>query len=122
MFTPVSTALGQVKAGKLRTLGVTTPQRVPLAPEIPTIAEAGLPGFEARAWYGIVASSRVPRDIVLKPNTQINELLKNPQFRDALITRGAVPMGGSVDDFVKLLKSEVQKYAAVVKASGIRAD
>jgi tripartite-type tricarboxylate transporter receptor subunit TctC len=122
MFTPVSSALGQVKAGKLKALGVTSPQRVPLAPELPTIAESGLPGYEARAWYGIVASSRVPRDIVYKLNAQINELLKSPQFRDALITRGAVPMGGSVDDFGKFLKSEVQKYAAVVKASGIRAD
>ncbi len=122
MFTPVSTALGQVKAGRLKTLGVTTPQRVPLAPDIPTIAEAGLPGYEARAWYGIVAPSRVPRVIVLKLNSQINELLKNTQFREALIARGAVPMGGSVNDFEKFLKNEVQKYAAVVKASGIRAD
>jgi tripartite-type tricarboxylate transporter receptor subunit TctC len=116
------TCLPHVKAGKLKALGVTTPQRVPLAPELPTIAESGLPGYEARAWYGLVASSRVPRDIVLKLNAQINELLKSPQFRDALITRGAVPMGGSVDDFAKFLTSEVQKYAAVVKASGIRAD
>jgi tripartite-type tricarboxylate transporter receptor subunit TctC len=122
MFTPVSTALGQVRAGKLKALGVTTPQRVPLAPDLPTIAEAGLPGFEARAWYGIVASAKVPRDIVLKLNAQINELLKNPQFSDALIARGAVPMGGSVDDFAKFLRNEIQKYAAVVKASGIRVD
>jgi tripartite-type tricarboxylate transporter receptor subunit TctC len=106
----------------LKTLGVTSPQRVPLAPELPTIAEAGLPGYEARAWYGLVAPSRVPRDIVLKLNAQINELLKNPQFRDALIARGAVPMGGSVEDFGKFLKSEVQKYAALVKVTGIRAE
>ena len=122
MFTPVSSALHHVKAGKLRTLGVTSPQRVPLAPDLPTIAESGLPGYEARAWYGIVAPARVPREIVVKLNAQINELLRTPAFREALIARGAVPMGGSVDDFSTLLRSEVQKYAALVKVAGIRAD
>jgi tripartite-type tricarboxylate transporter receptor subunit TctC len=122
MFTPVSTALPHVKAGKLKTLGVTTPQRVPLAPELPTIAESGLPGYEARAWYGIVAPARVPRDIVLKLNAQVNELLKNPHARETLLKSGAVPMGGSVDDFGKFLKNEVGKYATLVKVTGIRAD
>ena len=122
MFTPVSTALAHVKAGKLKTLGVTTPQRVPLAPELPTIAESGLPGYEARAWYGIVAPSRVPRDIVLKLNAQVNDLLKSPQARDMLLKSGAVPMGGSVEDFGKFLKNEVDKYAKLVKVTGIRGE
>jgi tripartite-type tricarboxylate transporter receptor subunit TctC len=122
MFSPIASSIQYVKAGRLKALGVTSAKRVPLIPELPTIAEAGLPGYEASAWYGMVAPARVPKDIILKLNREINDLLRNPQFRDAMIARGAVPMGGSTEEFSKFIQDEVKKYAALVKESGIRAE
>jgi tripartite-type tricarboxylate transporter receptor subunit TctC len=122
MFTPVSSALHHVTAGRLRALGVTSPKRVVLVPDLPTIAESGLPGYEARAWYGLVAPARVPKEIVMKLNREINELLRTPAYRDALLARGAVPMGGSVDEFSAYLRREIDKYGALVKQAGIRGD
>lgn len=122
MFTPISSALSQVNAGRLRALGVTSPKRVALVPDLPTIAEAGLPGYEARAWYGLVAPAHVPKDIILKLNRPIDELLHAASFREALLARGAIPMGGTPDEFAAFLNSEINKYAKLVKAAGIRAD
>jgi tripartite-type tricarboxylate transporter receptor subunit TctC len=122
MFSPIASSIQYIKAGRLKALGVTSAKRVPLMPDLPTIAEAGLPGYEASAWYGMVAPARVPNDIIQKLNREINELLRNPQFREAMISRGAVPMGGSTEEFSKYIQDEVKKYAALVKESGIRAE
>jgi len=122
MFSPIASSIQHVKAGRLKALGVTSAKRVPLMPDLPTIAESGLPGYEASAWYGMVAPARVPKEIILKLNREINDLLRNPQFRDAMIARGAVPMGGSAGEFSKFIQDEVKKYAALVKESGIRAE
>jgi tripartite-type tricarboxylate transporter receptor subunit TctC len=70
----------------------------------------------------MVAPARVPRDIILKLNREINDLLRNPQFRDAMIARGAIPMGGSTEEFSEFIRQEVKKYATLVKESGIRAE
>lgn len=122
IFTPISSALGHVQAGRLRALAVTSPKRVALTPELPTIAEAGLPGYEARAWYGLVAPARVPKEIIVKLNRPIDEMLRSQSFRDALLARGAIPMGGTPEEFAHFLTSEINKYAKLVKAAGIRAD
>ena len=119
-FSPIASSLQYFKAGRLKALGVTSSKRVPLMPELPTIAEAGLPGFEASAWYGMVAPVRVPKEIIVKLNREINELLRDPQFREGMIARGAVPMGGSSDEFDAFIRREVRKYAALVKEAGIR--
>jgi tripartite-type tricarboxylate transporter receptor subunit TctC len=93
---------------------------VPLLPDLPTIAESGVPGYAASAWYGVVAPARVPRDIIEKLNREINALLKNPEFREGMLARGAVPMGGSSEEFAAFMRQEVGKYAALVKESGIK--
>ena len=121
-FSPIASSIQYIKAGRLKALGVTSAKRVALMPNLPTIAESGLPGYESSAWYGMVAPAHVPKDIILKLNREINELLRNPQFRDAIITRGAVPMGGSTEEFSGFIRREVQKYATLVKESGIRAE
>jgi tripartite-type tricarboxylate transporter receptor subunit TctC len=121
-FTPISSALGHVQGGRLRALAVTSPKRVPLTPDLPTIAEAGLPGYEARAWYGLIAPARVPKDIIVKLNRPIDEMLHSQSFRDALLSRGAIPMGGTPEEFSTFLTNEINKYAKLVKAAGIRAD
>ena len=110
----------QIQAGKLRAIAVTSAKRFPLLPDLPTIAESGVPGYAASAWYGVVAPARVPRDIIQKLNREINALLKNPEFREGMLARGAVPMGGSSEEFAAFMRQEVSKYAALVKESGIK--
>ncbi len=122
MFSPIASSIQHVKAGRLKALGVTSAKRVPLVPELPTVAEAGLPGYEASAWYGMVAPARVPKEIVARLNRIVNDLLGDAQFRDGLSARGAVPMGGAIDTFDTFLRSELRKYAELVRVAGIRAD
>jgi tripartite-type tricarboxylate transporter receptor subunit TctC len=119
-FSPIASSIQHVKAGRLKALGVTSSKRVPLLPDLPTIAESGVPGYAASAWYGVVAPARVPRDIIQKLNREINALLKNAEFREGMLARGAVPMGGSSEEFAAFMRQEVGKYAALVKESGIK--
>ena len=121
-FSPIASSIQYVKAGRLKALGVTSSKRVPLMPDLPTIAESGLPGYAASAWYGVVAPARVPRNIIQKLNSEINALLKNAEFREGMLARGAVPMGGSSEEFAAFMRQEVSKYAALVKESGIKAE
>jgi tripartite-type tricarboxylate transporter receptor subunit TctC len=120
MFTPVSTAIQYVKGGRLRALAVTSPQRVALMPELPTIAEAGVPGYESRAWYGMVGPGRMDKTLVAKLNGEIDRLLKSPEGRDKLQALGVIPMGGSAGEFDRFIRREIEKYATVAKAGGIR--
>jgi len=119
-FSPIASSIQHVKAGRLKALGVTSSKRVPLLPDSPTIAESGVPDYAASAWYGVVAPARVPRDIIQKLNREINALLKNAEFREGMLARGAVPMGGSSEEFAAFMRQEVSKYAALVKESGIK--
>jgi len=120
MFSPVSSSIQHVTAGRIRALGVTSPKRVPMMPDVPTIAEAGLPGYEFQAWYGVVAPAKVPKEIVAKLHKEINALLVDPKFRETMLSRGAVPIGGSSAEFGQFMEKETKKYAAVAKAAGIR--
>lgn len=120
MFTPVSTALQYVKGARLRALAVTSPQRVTVTPELPTIAEAGVPGYESRAWYGLVGPGRMSKTIVAQLNGEIDRMLKSAEGRDKLQSLGVIPMGGSAAGFDAFIRREVEKYARVVKAGGIR--
>src|SRR3954471_1508502 len=119
MIVDLQPALQQIREGKVRVLGVTTPQRVAIAPDIPTIAEAGLPGFELVAWQGVVAPSGVPRPIVDQLAAQIATLVADPATRDRLTALSLEPLSGSTpDSFAAYVKSEVDRWAVVVKASG----
>ena len=115
MFSPVSSSIQHVKAGRIRALGVTSPKRVSLIPDVPTISEAGVPGYEFQAWYGLVAPARVPREIIVKLHREINDLLNNPQFRETMTARGAIPLGGTSEEFGEFMRKEVKKFAAVAK-------
>jgi tripartite-type tricarboxylate transporter receptor subunit TctC len=120
MFTPVSTAIQYVKGGRLRALAVTSPQRVALMPELPTIAESGVPGYESRAWYGLVGPGRMNKALVAKLNNEIERMLKSAEGRDKLQSLGVIPMGGSAGEFDTFIRREIEKYAKVAKAGGIR--
>ncbi|CAN7532634.1 tripartite tricarboxylate transporter substrate binding protein [Pseudorhodoferax sp. LjRoot39] len=118
-FDTIMTALPQVKAGKLNALGVSSATRSAMAPEIPTIAEQGYPGYDIAPWYGIVASPGTPQPIVARLNTEINKLLQDAAFRDSLAATGAEPRGGSVADFEAFVRTEVPRTEKLVQQSGL---
>ena len=122
MFENLPTAIAQVRAGKIRSLGMTSRERSPSMPEVPTLAETGVPGFEATAWFTIAAPAKVPADIIRKLNIDMNAFLKAPEMQQRWIDMGVVPLGGSPADAEKFFVVEREKWGKVIKAAGIRGD
>ena len=119
MVVDLQPALPQIRDGKVRVLGVTTPKRVAAAPDIPTLAESGLPGFELVAWQGIVAPAGVPRPIVDTLAAQIGKLVSDPATQAKLTNIALEPLPGSTpDSFAAYIRTEVDRWAAIVKNSG----
>jgi tripartite-type tricarboxylate transporter receptor subunit TctC len=109
-----------VKSGRLRALAVTTAQRWPGAPELPTMQEAGVPGFEITQWYGLLAPAKTPRPVVDKLNKEIARILHQPDVKDKLATDGAEAVGNSAEQFGTHVRSEVAKYGKLVKQMGLK--
>jgi len=122
MFPNIPNAMGLAKAGKVRILGVTTPKRLSWWPELPTVAESGLPGYEVIAWFGLFGPAGMPTSIVERLNVESNRVLAQPAVRENLVQQGFEILGGSVQDFTAFVRSELDKWARVVKASGAKAD
>jgi len=122
MFDNLANATPQVKAGKLKALAVTTAQRSPLAPELPTMAEAGLGGFDISTWYGLLAPAGTPRDIIAKWNAEVTRILNAPDVREKLMAQGAEPAPDTPDQFAQFIARELAKYQRIVKASGAKVD
>ena len=123
MVVDLQPALPQIRKGKVRVLGVTTPKRIAAAPDIPTLAEGGLAGFDLVAWQGVVAPAGVPRPIVDLLAAQVANLLADPGTRDRLTTMALEPLPGSTpDSFAAYVKTEVDRWAAVVRKAGIELD
>jgi tripartite-type tricarboxylate transporter receptor subunit TctC len=118
MFIGIPSAVGQVKAGRLRALGVTTLQRTAALPDVPTVAESGVPGFEASTWFGVFAPARTPKPIIDRLNGEIKQMLGTKSTQDQLLTQGAEPWDMSPPEFTKFISAEIRKWAEVVKASG----
>jgi tripartite-type tricarboxylate transporter receptor subunit TctC len=111
-----------VKAGRLRAIAVTSTKRSPLLPEVPTVSEAGLPGFDVTSWYGVFAPAALPRDLVTRVNGDITAVLQAPDLRERLQRMDAEPSPLSPEDFARFVREEIAKWAKVVKASGATAD
>ena len=122
MFDNLANAMPQVKAGKLKALAVTTAQRSRLAPEMPTLAESGLPGFDISTWYGLLAPAGTPRDIVAKWNAEVTRILNAPDTREKLVAQGAEPAPDTPEQFAQFIAQELAKYQRIVKASGAKVD
>ena len=122
MFDNLPSSLQQIKAGKLRAIAVTSAKRAPALPDVPTIAESGLPGFEASSWFGIVAPAGTPPAIIARINADIDQWLQSPDVKEKLLAQGAIAAGGTPEQFAAHIRSETEKWAKVVKASGAKVD
>jgi tripartite-type tricarboxylate transporter receptor subunit TctC len=122
LFAVMQPLQAQIQAGKLRAIAVTTAKRFALLPDLPTIAEAGYPGFEALAWNGILVAAGTPRPIIGRLNTEINAILRDPAVKTALNAQGFELVGGTPEDFGNLIRSESDKWAPIIKKTGARID
>jgi tripartite-type tricarboxylate transporter receptor subunit TctC len=122
MFVDMPTGLPQAQAGKLRALAMTGAARILAAPDLPTMAEAGIPDFQVTAWYGIVAPANTPVDVVMLLNKEINSMLQAPDVQERIRQLGAEPGGGTPEQFLAFVRAEIARYAQVVKASGFKVE
>ena len=121
-FATTPSVIQHVKSGKLRGLAVTGARRSPSAPELPTVSESGLPGFEVVGWYGLLVPSGTSREIISRLHSESMKLLKLPDVKERLDATGFEPIGTTPEQFGAYMRSEVEKWAKVVKAARIRAD
>ncbi len=122
MFAGTPSALPQVRAGRLVALGVASSKRIAAAPELPTLDESGLPGFDVTSWYGIVAPAGTPHDIVDRLQTEIAGALAQPDVREKLAAQGAEPIGNTPAEFAAMIKVETAKWGKIVKDANIRVE
>ena len=122
MMTTTPAAMPHVRSGRIRALGVTSARRSQSLPEVPTIAEAGVKGYEVSTWYGVLAPAKTPKAIVTRLHGEIVKLIAVPDTRDKLLSQGFEPVGGTPDEFAAYIKSEIAKWEAAVRESGARAD
>ena len=122
MFLPAINAGPHLKSGRLRALAVTSGSRLPAMPELPTVAESGLKGYESSQWYGMLAPTGTPEDIVSVLNRDIVKIMHSPDLQQRLIAEGTVPVGSTREQFASHIKVEIAKWAKVIKASGARVD
>lgn len=122
IFATALSVKAYIDSNRLRPLGVTTLKRMDTMPNLPTIAESGVPGFEASTWHGMVAVNGTPRAVQQKLNTEVNAVLQDPQVVKFLVSQGAIIEGGSAEKFAAHIKAEIPKWAKVIKDSGARAD
>jgi tripartite-type tricarboxylate transporter receptor subunit TctC len=122
IFGSVATALQHVKSGRLRPLAVTTPKRIAAAPDVPTVAESGYPGWEVTNWHGLVGPKGLPKDIVQRLNREVNEAVKSKEVEKVLSSDGLEPAGGTPEELARIMKAEVARWAQVVKRAGIKVE
>jgi len=122
MFDVVLTTLPHMKSGKIRVLGVSSSQRVDVAPEVPTIAESGLPGYEALVWFGLFVPAGTPGDIVTRLSSEVGKIVRHPKLTEAFRLQGLTPVGSSSADFTTRVRKEYELWGKVVRDAGIKLD
>ena len=122
MFDNIVTTLPLAKAGKLRALAVTTAKRSRVAEDIPTLAQAGVPGYDANAWFGVFAPAGTPDAVIARLQSEISKIVKIPEIRDRFLALGAEPVGSTPEQFAAYLKSEITKWTKVINDSGAKPD
>ena len=119
-FDNLPSSMNHIRSGKIRALAVTTAKRWPGAPEIPTMAEAGVPGYEASAWFGLLAPANTPKPIVELLQRHVAAILRQPEVEKMLLEQGAEAVGNTPDEFARLIAAELQKWDKVVAATGVK--
>ncbi len=122
IFSTAPAAMPHIKTGRLRGLAVTTATRSNLLPQLPTVAESGVPGYESGSWYGVSAPAGTPRAIIARLNKEITAVLATPEFREQLLNAGADPMPTTPEQFAAYIQMEITKWAKVIKLSGAKAE
>jgi tripartite-type tricarboxylate transporter receptor subunit TctC len=122
LFLSLPGALPQIKAGRVKAIAVTSTKRSSAAPDVPSFAEAGVPGYEATSWNGIVAPAAIPKQIVAKLNAEILRMLRRPDVIDAITRQGADPLGSTPAEFDAYLKAEVAKWKKLIGSSAVQLD
>ncbi len=120
MAATVLTGMPQIRAGRLRGLGITSAARSAAVPEIPTVAEAGLPGYESVQWYGVLAPAQTSRDIIARLHGEITRVLQLPDIKERLVADGADPVGNTPEEFGRFIQSEITKWTKVARDAGIK--
>jgi tripartite-type tricarboxylate transporter receptor subunit TctC len=121
-FANIPTVIQQVRALRLRAIAVTGAQRASAAPDIPTIAESGVPGFEVSNWFGLSAPAKTPRAVIDRIHAEVVRVLKVPDVRSAFNTAGAEPVGSTPEQYTAFVRNETAKWAKVIKAAGIKGE
>ena len=121
-FQGIATVNSLVKAGKLRLVGVTTPRRMPQFPDVPTVSESGLPGFEFNSWFALMAPAGTPRGIVQFLSAEVTRALADPEVREKLIAQGLTPRGTSPDELGRATRAQLARYGELIKQNGITAE
>jgi tripartite-type tricarboxylate transporter receptor subunit TctC len=122
MFDAVPTMQQNIAAGKLKALGTTGRARSSVLPDVPTVSEAGVPGYEATIWLGLMAPAATPRPVLAKLNAEVQRMVSRPEVRAEWAKQGATPMIMGIEDFDKYLREDIEKWARIVKISGAKAD
>ena len=122
VFTTVPSVIGLVKGGRLKPIAVASAQRVPTLPEVPTFVETGVPEYLMDYWYGLFAPSATPRDVQLRLQTALREVMRMPDIQAGMEKAGLLPMGGTAEEFTAFVKKDMERWAAVVKAAGIKVE
>ncbi len=122
MFNSIAPIVPHIKSGRVRVLGIASLQRSPQLPELPTISESGVPGFEAVNWFGLFAPAKTPRAIINRVNAALVKTVKSPALQAQFIALGADPVGSSVEEFTAFVKRDMEKYEKVVRISGAKVD
>ena len=120
MFSSTTAAVAQVKLGRLRAIAVTGPRRFSEMPGIPTVSEAGVPGFVITGWFGVLAPAGTPREIINMLSTEIVKVVRLPAVQERFASLGTIPVGSTPEEFAAFLRAEIEKWSRVVKASGAR--
>src|SRR5690348_3685447 len=121
-FGNVPTVIQHARAGRLRALAVTGPKRTPAAPDIPTVAESGVPGYEVTTFYGVSAPAKTPRPIIDRLHSELIRALKAPDVQDRMKSLGADPVGNTPEEYTAFMQNEINKWAKVIKAAGIKGE
>jgi tripartite-type tricarboxylate transporter receptor subunit TctC len=122
MFDNLTSSIGHIRSGRLRALAITSATRYPELPELPTMQEAGVPGYEATAWFGIVVPKGTPRDVIARINGEVNKALAQPDVKEKLAQQGALARAWTPEQFGDFIHNEVVKWGKVVKASGAKVE